>query len=277
MQDLTGGFPTLKSRLSECVAPTKVATATRRGGLEGRVRHVEDLTRSERDQMHSLIADYFTNVARDRFEEDLAEKRWVCVVSDSRLGRIHGFSTLMRFAADVDGAPVVALFTGDTIIGREHWGQQVLHRVMGRHMMRLAEETPEARAFWLLLSSGYKTYRFLPVFFRKFFPRYDAPTPADMRRLIDALAGMKFGSEYQSVSGLVRFAEPAPLRPGVAGIDDRRLRNPHVDFFVRANPGYTEGDELVCITELTQSNLTRAGRRMLRDDSLSQAVRGGFA
>ena len=63
----------------------------------------------------------------------------------------------------------------------------------------------------------------------------------------------------------MRFSEPAPLRPGVAEIDQIRLRDPHVTFFAHANPGHSMGDELVCIAELAPSNLTSAGRRLLRN------------
>ncbi|MDE0654315.1 MAG: hypothetical protein OXI26_11765 [bacterium] len=224
---------------------------------------MDDLTHLQREQMYSLLEAYFANVTRAGFEEDLAEKSWVCTVVDPGSDRIHGFSTLMRFEVRMDGEPVTVLFSGDTIVDRSYWGQQVMHRVMGRHMLTLAEETPEARTFWLLLSSGYKTYRFLPAFFVEFFPRYDAPTPFDMRRLTDTFADTKFGSQYHKEAGVVRFERPAPLRPGVAEIDNRRMRNPHIAFFLRANPRHAAGDELVCIAELTRPNLTRAAHRMI--------------
>jgi hypothetical protein len=41
-----------------------------------------------------------------------------------------------------------------------------------------------------------------------------------------------------------------------------RLADPHIAFFLERNPGWKEGDELVCLTEIAEENLTRAGRRM---------------
>ncbi len=49
----------------------------------------------------------------------------------------------------------------------------------------------------------------------------------------------------------------------MADVTEQRLGDPHVEFFVRANPGHADGDELVCLTELTPTNLTPAGRRMV--------------
>ena len=268
MRNSTADYPTLKSPPSEIGTPAPVRPGGRseENRLTGSVRPVEDLTGQERDQMYSLMNRYFAEVTRKRFEEDLAEKTWACVLHDAQSGRVVGFSTLMRFEAVVNGQQVSALFSGDTIVAREHWGQQALHRVMGRHMLDLAERSLPTPTFWLLISSGYKTYRFLPLFCREFFPRYDAPTPSGTRLLLDELAGIKFGAEYHREDGVVRFAEPAPLRPGVAEIDETRLRDPHVAFFAHANPGHSRGDELVCLAELAPSNLTPAGRRFLRNE-----------
>jgi hypothetical protein len=36
-----------------------------------------------------------------------------------------------------------------------------------------------------------------------------------------------------------------------------------VSFFAEKNPGHVKGDELACITEISRSNLTRAGERMV--------------
>ena len=267
MRNSTAGYPTLKSPPSEIgtPAPVRLVGKSVKNRPTGSVRLVEDLTERERDQMYFLMNRYFAEVTRNRFEEDLAEKTWACVIHDPRSEQVVGFSTLMRFEAVVNGQKVSALFSGDTIVAREHWGQQALHRVMGHHMLGLAEGSLPTPTFWLLISSGYKTYRFLPLFCREFFPRYDAATPAGMRLLRDELAGIKFGAEYRREAGIVRFPEPAPLRPGVAEIDRVRLRDPHVAFFAHANPGHSRGDELVCIAELAPSNLTAAGHRFLRN------------
>jgi hypothetical protein len=119
--------------------------------------------------------------------------------------------------------------------------------------------------YWLLISSGYKTYRFLSVFYREFYPRYDRSTPPEMQALMDHLATQRFGSEYDCQEGVVRFENGAtPLRDGVAEVTDERLQDPHVAFYISKNPGHMNGDELVCITRVHPDNFTPAGRRMVR-------------
>ena len=242
--------------------PSLIADAPNR--LSGRVQSPQELTSAERAQMYPLLAQYFANVSPPQFEHDLAEKEWVILLTDTITGQIQGFSTLMRLRVTVDNQPVVAFFSGDTIIHHCYWGEVELPRLWGRHVFSLAETTcGDARVYWFLISSGYKTYRFLPVFFREFYPTYQRPTPPAIKRMLDALAQLKFPSEYDAERGLIRFAKAAPLRPGVAEVTERRLKDPHVAFFVAANPGHAHGDQLPCLVELTRTNITAAGRRIL--------------
>jgi hypothetical protein len=85
----------------------------------------------------------------------------------------------------------------------------------------------------------------------------------DQQRLLDALAGERFGERYDAASGIVRFQRPQVLRPHLAGVALERMNDPHVAFFLRRNPGHARGDELACLCELDETNLTRAGRRMV--------------
>jgi hypothetical protein len=221
----------------------------------------------DRDQMYDVFSRHFAGTDRTRFEIDLAEKETVIVLRDRDRGAIRGFSTLMRINTRIDDADVVAFFSGDTIVDPAYWGDFALSRMWASAVFgeadRLAIESPATRVFWFLICSGYKTWRFLPVFFREFYPNADAPTPAFHRRLLDALGRHKFGDEYIPGAGIVRFANATPLRDGVAEITEGRLRDPRIAFFVRANPGHAAGDELACIAEVSRANLTRAGRRMV--------------
>jgi hypothetical protein len=128
--------------------------------------------------------------------------------------------------------------------------------------LALAAELPQP-VYWLLISSGYKSYRFLPVFYRQFYPRYECQTPPDLQAIMDELAQKRFGGQYDPLSGLVRFADGGtPLRRGVADVSEERQRNPHIRYFLTRNPGHAQGDELVCLTQISWQNLTPAGQRM---------------
>jgi hypothetical protein len=234
--------------------------------LIGAVHRPADLDEDRRSALFDLLNAFFENVTRDQFEQDLLEKEWIFVFTD-RSGRIQGFSTLMRINLRIDQQPVVAVYSGDTIIHPDYWHEMELPRLWGRHVFELADEIharqPEAKVYWFLISSGYKTYRFLPVFFDTFYPSYRQPTPPPVQRVLDALAHHKFGDQYDAASGIIRFHTSSPLRQGVAEIDERRLKNPDIDFFVQRNPRHADGEQLACLVEIDRSNITAAGRRML--------------
>lgn len=225
------------------------------------------VTSSDRHEMYALLRKYFAGTTRDRFEADLREKEAVILLRDALSGCVQGFSTFTRMELDFDGAPVVAFFSGDTIIDRDFWGESVLSRAWGETVFAEAERItavrPGTRVYWFLISSGYKTWRFVPLFFREFYPNMDGPTPARLQRLLDTLGRRRFGDEYDPERGIVRFRAPAPLRPGIAEITAERLRDPRIAFFARLNPGHLDGDELACLAELSRGNLTRAGLRMI--------------
>jgi hypothetical protein len=205
--------------------------------------------------MYALFESYFAGTDRARFESDLAEKDGVILLRDGN--RIGGFSTFKW----IDDGETVAFFSGDTIVDREYWGETVLSRMWAKIAFAKADQI-DRKVYWFLISSGYKTWRFLPVFFREFYPHPDMPTPPHIQRVIDNLGARKFGEQYDS--GIVRFRNATPLRRGVAEITEERLRDPLIAFFARANPGHANGDELACLTEVSRANLTRAGQRMVR-------------
>ena len=106
---------------------TKSKTVSNR--LTGHIKATTEISPVERDQMVTLLRHYFTNITPNDFEHDLAEKEWAVLLCDTATGCIKGFSTLMRLETTVDSQPIVAFFSGDTIIHRNYWGETELPRL----------------------------------------------------------------------------------------------------------------------------------------------------
>jgi hypothetical protein len=224
-----------------------------------------DLTPDERTEMFALIQSHFEGVREDVFSRDLDEKDWVLrIVRD---GTLVGFSTLQAYQATVGDQCVNVIYSGDTVMAPEAWGSPVLARGWIALVRAIQATDSDGRWFWLLLSSGFRTYRFLPVFWREFWPRYNAALPDDARVVMHELAQARFGASYDASAGVVRFEAPQRLRAHLAAVPEGRANDPHVRFFLERNPGHANGDELVCVTELSDANLTAAGVRMVRGSS----------
>ena len=140
-------------------------------GIEGRLVEVAELAPAERERMLELMRGHYENVERRTFEGDLDEKDWVIVLSDAATGDLCGFSTQVLLEETLGQRQVRVLFSGDTIVARQYWGDNALARVWGRLALRLADASAAADLYWFLICKGYKTYRFLPVFWRELTTR----------------------------------------------------------------------------------------------------------
>jgi hypothetical protein len=235
--------------------------------LDGQLAQVRDLSSDEKDQMFDLMDRHYENLSRDSFDADLAEKEWVIRVMLRETGELCGFSTQMLLDATVENRTIRALFSGDTIIDRQYWGDQALTHVWGRLALRLMDEYGPNDLYWFLISQGYKTYRFLPVFFYEFYPRFSMPTPRWARQTIDALGRQKCAEHYDAASGVVQSHRyQYRLRAGVADVTPARRHNSDVRFFIEQNPGHALGDELCCLAPLTRQNFTPAAYRVIGPD-----------
>lgn len=223
-------------------------------GLEARTVPVGDLSGHQRQEMLRLMRQYYVNVTARQFTEDLDQKQHAILLYD---GGLRGFSTWVLFPHECDGRRVNVIFSGDTIIEKSHWRSLALPLEWGRMMLSVLARHPGEDLYWLLTSKGYKTYRFLPVFFREFYPSYVKQTPPFEAALLVGLCRYKYGERFDAASWVIRAGPAAErLRPGVADLTDERQHDPHVVFFERANPGHARGDELACIARCHPNNLS---------------------
>jgi hypothetical protein len=231
--------------------------------LASQTVHRGELSQPVIEEMYSVLRENFQHTSPEIFQRDLDGKNWVILLRDA-CGRVQGFSTLALYETGFDAQKMSVVYSGDTIIRREYWGTPQLPSTWIKTVLEKSNSMPQP-LYWLLISSGYKTYRFLSVFYKTFYPHYACPTPPHIQALMHHLASQRFGDDYLPQSGVVRFKVGAtPLREGVAEVTDGRLHDPHVAHYIKLNPRHDRGDELVCITRVHPDNFTAAGRRMAR-------------
>lgn len=209
--------------------------------------------------MYGLLDRHFAGVDRAGFEADLAGKGWAVLLETDVL---VGFSTFRLDRQRVGGREDTVVYSGDTIVEPGAWGSTVLPRTWIRGVRALHEDSGGGPVWWLLLTSGFRTYRFLPVFCRTW---HSGPVAGGSRMaaVAECLARRRFGDRYDPATGIVRLARPQRLREPLLEIPPERRDDPHVRRFLELNPGHARGDELVSVAPLDDGNLTRAGRRML--------------
>lgn len=235
---------------------------------DGEIVTTARINDADLSRMRELMVGHFKDFDGGRFERDLAEKPWTILLRDAT-GGIAGFSTLDIMSAAVGGRLVRAVYSGDTIIDSSHRLTTALPRTFLRFVAR---HTGAGRDgvdwYWFYVCKGYRTYRFLPVFYHAFHPHPTAATPEFEQQVMDLLARLRFGDAYDPATGIARVADDYALREGVGDLTAERLADPFIRYFAARNPGWGRGEELVCLASLDRANLLPKPLRWL-DNELS--------
>ena len=203
--------------------------------LTTRTASPSELTEAAVGSLYGLYAHYYGGTSPELFRRDLLEKDHILLLEDEN-GETRGFTTLKVIPFTHLGRSGRALFSGDTIIDHRFWGEQTLP------------------LYWLLIVKGDRTYRYLNVFSKTYYPNRRYPTPPETQSLIDHLAAARFGRYYLPESGLIRYPESQGHLKN-EWLNEKTADNPESRFFRSRNPGHTQGDELVCLTLLEPDNL----------------------
>ena len=218
--------------------------------MRTRVDRPEDLSTEDVDELYRFFCGSF-EAERVGLELDLREKdRVMRVWGDSGLA---AFSTLLLFRP----SPRYRVFySGDTLTRGEARLGHHLPSLWARYVFQEVAPEKGVEDYWLLLCSGFRTYRILPTFFQRFYPGPEGSS--ELQGLRDDWASARFGEAYSKGIVRPRFAtvlkDPEPPA--------RLVGDPHVRFFREANPGYARGEELACLVSLDPNYLKPAGRRL---------------
>ena len=246
------------------------------GRLKVHTVEVEKLPSAIADRMWDLFAESYDNVSRAKFDLDLAEKSGVFVGLDSGDNSFQGFSTYSIYEHVVESRRVWVLFSGDTMIRPEYWGQSALHMAFARTAVKWRLSHPFTPLFWFLTAMGYRTYLIMARNFpQRYWPRYSAPTPNWITQVTTSLASLRFGDMWDESRQVIHGErDQCSLATHVAPVTDEVKALPEVDFLINRNPGYAQGDELACVAEITLRDLLQVAIKMLRKSILRSRPAG---
>lgn len=211
--------------------------------------------------MFEIYNRYYARANETVFQRDLSAKDYVLVLKDSdRI--IRGFSTLAVYCQQLANKTVRVIYSGDTIIEKDYWGENQFSKDWLTFAGQIRSQQPDVPLYWLLIVKGHRTYRYLSLFSKEYYPRYNCETPAEFVQLMGVLGRARFGDAYDAERGLVLFPEPRSfLNEDLAIIPAKDRSRPEVQYFLERNPNYVCGDELLCLCELTPDKLTRLARQ----------------
>lgn len=234
---------------------------------------IERISINDVKQMYDVFSQYYEHTSVETFLADLSKKNGVILIRTRRQKRVVGFSTIVNMKFNVGENRGRGVFSGDTIIEKDYWGNSALQMAFYRYVIRQKFKSPSTPVFWLLISKGYKTYLLLANNFVTYYPnpenRY-SELDAVVRSYCDEL----FPGHFDPKRGLLDFGETAQrLRDDVADIsDDLRSRYPKIRFFEKRNPTWDQGTELPCVGVINFRALTSFAFKSLRKPAAGRKV-----
>lgn len=224
------------------------------------------LNQSTQEKMAELYLANYDGTNLSLFQADLVDKDEVLLLySDSNL---VGFTTFKIYLKDWNNQQIKILYSGDTIVDRNHWGQQALAFAWIGRMGEIKRQDPDIPFYWFLLVKGHRTFKYMPVFGKSFYPNWSIDR-SDLKPLAIILAEEKFGSEFNSTTGVVEFkTSRGHLKAEIANPSEEDMTKEAVQFFVARNPNYINGHELVCICEMEEHNMKPLTKRLFRKSSI---------
>lgn len=229
------------------------------------------LTETDVQSMFGLMRSYFDAVSLDLFSKDLFEKNWVIMIRDKDNSKICGFSTISLLTDNINGAKITVVYSGDTILKKECWQAFSLERAWVPFVFSKVRSDPDRLWYWFLISKGYRTYRYLPLHFKQFWPSPDEAIPSFERNLLNRLGNKKFDHFYDPHNNIIKFPNDYRLKQGVSDITPQKRKDRYVEFFVKSNPGWNQGDELACIVPLRFSNIKPSLQRIFKSRLVSSS------
>lgn len=220
-----------------------------------------ELEESDIKIMYEIMEKHYDDTDYKVFLSDLLKKDYCLLLRDEK-NMIQGFTTQKSLKFKVGGRQVFGVFSGDTIINKEHWGSIELFQAFANFYIEFGQEHPEF--FWFLISKGYKTYMMLPMFFKEYYPCCRRETPEYYQEIMDGFGEEMYKDTYNRNSGVIEYREKKDkLKTGVADIDEKHLRRPEIKFFVDKNPLFWQGNDLVCLVNFKTDNLLEKTRKIL--------------
>ncbi|MCB1180215.1 MAG: hypothetical protein KDK36_21735, partial [Leptospiraceae bacterium] len=122
------------------------------------------------NQLFQIMDEYYLNTDKNEFFKDLQQKDTILILYDINNIPV-GFTTWVTKQFSFSGIQGKYVYSGDTVIKKEASGSLLLPIAWGKSMLSILDSLGEnEKLYWLLTTKGFRTYRYLSVFYKEFYP-----------------------------------------------------------------------------------------------------------
>lgn len=240
---------------------------TPRDGLSIRRHAPAALTPTLRDEIAGFVT-RFIDYPRDRLERalDAADYVWLCRDRD---GRLVGTTAIRLFDTTLERRAATVIYTAAVAVDPAWRRVGLIGRMGARSFLRERLRRPLREVLWLSLAASPAGYLQVVRSHARCWPRVGEAVPPAVGALLLELAARLGASRVERVDGCIRLPDDF----GVSDPSQAPARwdraDPDVDFFLRVNPDYQRGSDLMCLAPV---NALAVARTLLR-----AALRGARA
>lgn len=227
----------------------------------------EDVDFLSREIMYQIFENHYDEVSQFQFFEDLNKKQYIALIKS--VNEIVGFTTFQVSDMNSKKENYSIVFSGDTIIKKEHWGSQIMAKGWIKSVAHITKKEQNKTWYWFLISKGHRTYMYLPLFFEKYYPSLEPDREDNLFSLVDNCSKKMFGNYWNPKKGIIQFSKSMGQLKSDFWHMNKKKNNAHIDFFYKMNPDYNKGNELVCMAEISSNNLRSFIKRMFDEDYFS--------
>ena len=225
--------------------------------LKYKLLSIDKINNDHIKRMFILMQENYDYINQDNFNNDLLNKDYIGLLIDNK-NIIQGFTTYLINPKKYFHKKYNILFSGDTVISEDFVGTQALAIGWCETVAFFIRKYPRKKLLWYLMSKGHRTYLYLPYFFKKYYPAIDKNINNNhYKEIINECSSHIFCENWNPKKGIVQFNDK------VGQIKQQHIKklyskkNRYIDFFLEKNPGFSNGDELICMAEISSENLMR--------------------
>lgn len=219
------------------------------------------------DALYAIQQEVFDGVDRATFAryvvESKAERTWIRVHRDAA-GEIGGYAALHLFERRIGGRPVIIL-RAEAGSRRDLRGGNANIGFLFSQILRVYLEDRSRPLYYLGCLVHPSSYALIDKFAPTVWPNGSTPVPDDLHAFMCAL-GDEFGlDEVEGADPLVRVVGWITRDTEVEKSYWINCDKAAARFFVKTNPGYSEGHGLLTLVPIDGPSLFEAVQRMARD------------
>lgn len=198
-------------------------------------------------EMFKVFCRYYENTSLEQFISDLNRKSGAFIIRRKIDDAIVGFSTMGIYHMEVDGKKIRGIFSGDTILEKEYWGNRAMNAAFVKRLVWEAIKDPFTPQYWFLISKGYKTFLLLTRNFPDYYPHPEHENP-HMKHIVEAYCDKLFPGKLDRDTMVLDFGEGSNcLKSDVTPISAAQRTETDIAFFEQRNPQWERGTELPCV------------------------------